>query len=227
MVEREEHGFDLGATQRRLEDWWLENVSSPVGCGVTSSPRGRSESIRWLMIEHWGEHGVHMPTVSTPRCFAAPCPVLGVAFALLEIGAYRDTLLERKEIAWLEAAKSMRSISDSMRAELLARAEHWATTSMSRAVEIETAGRPKRMLAQAVAQHLRRGGLAYSKVAALMDATEGATSKRCKVRDVRSLAALVWLPSGDAPVEPGYYGPSKCTAWRVAVSGAPARTQPA
>ncbi len=201
MAKNEQHGFDLVATRRRLEDWWLEYVSFPVGGGVSYWPGGRSESIRALLFEHWGEHGVYCivehngVVVTVPRCLDAPCPVLGVALGLLEICAYEETSRDIQEIEWLKLAETTRSISESMRMELLAGAKQLASSPVSRAVENETAGRPKRMLAQAVTQQLRAGGFTYSDVAAFMGATVEVTRHRCQVRGVRSLSAVVGSPS--------------------------------
>ena len=196
----EQHGLDLVETRRRLEDWWLENVSYPVGDGVTYWPGGRSESIRNLLLQHWGEHGVgdlveHDGVLySALRCLDAYCPVLGVALALLEICAYEETSIELDEIEWLRQAESRLWYSDPLRTVLLARAEQLTVGLVSRAVENRTPGRHRRMLAQAVAQHLRAGGLSYGSIAQLMAAAVDATRRRCKVQSVRSLAAVVSSP---------------------------------
>jgi hypothetical protein len=208
MAKREKHGFELVATQRRLEDWWLEHVSWPVGGGVTPWPGGRSESIRWLLFEHWGEHGVHAQieengkVVSPPRSLNTPCPVLAVALGLLEIFFYEETSRELEEIEWLRQAEGRRSIPDSMRAELLARAKELATSPASRAVANKTPGRSKRMLAQAIAQHLRLGGFTQGEIAALMETTEDVTRHRWKVRGVRSLSAVIGLLPANGMVQP-------------------------
>jgi hypothetical protein len=197
MAKREQHGFDLFETRRRLEDWWLENFSAPVGNGVRSWPGGRSESIRDLLFEHWGEHGigtlVEHDGVLYPalRCLEAPCPALGIALALLELCGYEETSSELQDIGRLKRAAAIGSISRSMRSELLAHAQHLAASLISRAVEHHTAGRPRNLLAQAVARHLREGGFTYRQIAAFMAATKDAARRRCAVHgDARSLSAV-------------------------------------
>jgi hypothetical protein len=200
MGKSEQHGFDLIATRLQLEEWWLEHVGASVGAGAAYWPGARSESIRPSLFEHWGQHGVnglveHNGVLYTAReCLEAPCPVLGVALALLEICGYEVTLCERHEIEWLRRAPSIGSISESTRADLLALAGQLATTLISRAVANQTKGRPKLILAQAVARHLREGGFTYRQIAALMATTEDVARHRCNTSvDPRSLAAVVGL----------------------------------
>lgn len=195
---KERHGFDLAATSARLEDWWLDNVSFPVGGGITYWPGGRSESIRALLFEHWGQHGVNDLVehegglYSALGCLDAPCPVLGIALALLEICAYEEALWELQEIKQLKQAAAIGSISESMRNELLALAGQLAMTSPSRAVENRTAGRPKRILGRAVAQQLKAGGFPHRQIAAFMASTADVTRHRCGAAEARSLSAVLF-----------------------------------
>jgi hypothetical protein len=198
MVNNEQHGFDLAATRARLEDWWLDNVSFPVGGGITYWPGGKSESIRALIFEHWGQHDVNDlvehegELYSALGCLDAPCPVLGIALALLEICAYEEALGELQEIEQLKQAAAIGSISGSMRNELLALAEQLAMTSLSRAVENRTAGRPRRILGRAVAQQLKAGGFTHRQIAAFMAATSDVTRHRCGAAEARSLSTVLF-----------------------------------
>jgi hypothetical protein len=121
--------------------------------------------------------------------------VLGVALALLEVSGYEAATAELEEIVWLKQAEGRFSISESARAAFLARADLFAASPLSLAVTNQTAGRPKRILAQAMAQHLRAGGFTHRQVAEFMGTTIDVTRGRCKVQGVRSLAAVVWPES--------------------------------
>lgn len=190
MTADDQHGFDIGATRTRLEDWCLNHFACPVDRGS-----GRSAATLVLLIGHWGEHGVHHgdngKLASVNRCFESPCAVLGVALAVLEICAYGAGVAELDEIEWLKQVERRLFLPERTRAEFLARAGELAASPVSRAVANATAGRPKRILAQAVAQQLWTGGFSQSQIAVFMGATVEATRRRCKVSGVRSLAAVL------------------------------------
>ena len=197
MGKHENHGFDVTATRARLEAWCLEHFAHPYGGNVGSGAPGQSIAIRALLVDHWGKHGFH-PVIDAARtlesafsCTEDPCRVLGVALAVTEIDAYNAGAAEQEEINWLQQAKHRFSISESIRSELLALGDQLAASPVSRAVANQTSGRPKRILAQAVAQHLWRGGFSYGHIAAFMGATADATRRRCKVPRVLSLGCVL------------------------------------
>ena len=190
MADLEGQGFVVRATVARLEDWWLEHFCTPSGGGLPQWPGGRTDAIRPLLLEHWGLHGVAV-LEPTARCLETPCRALGVALASLEIAAYEAACAELRELPSLRQAQGNTSISSWARAQLLARADQIATSPVSRAAMNRTEGRPRLILAEAIAQHLWMGGFSHSEVAAFMGSTVKAASDRCKVGDMRSLAALL------------------------------------
>jgi hypothetical protein len=193
-MRRRQHGFDVVAVTNWLENWCLEHFACPVG---GPNVEGKALAIRQLLEGHWGEHGVHRVIrrgglmLSAPRCSEAPCPVLGVALARLEILFYEVTVAEQEEVSWLRQAVDRFSISESTRAELLARAEQLAAGFTSPAVGDEAPGTPQRTLAQLVAQHLRAGGFSQSAIAKIMGASIETTGQRCRARPPRSLSAVI------------------------------------
>jgi hypothetical protein len=190
MRKEQQHGFGLIVTRRRLEDWWLEHFACPAGEGVPVWPGGRSDSIRALLLAHWGTQRCDARSGAPQelRHFDLPRAALGVALALLEMDGYEVGCAELDDLAWLRQAQNVRSISTSMRDELLALADQIAASPISRAVMNRTGGRPKRMLAQAVAQHLRDGGFTQRKIADFMNSSVKVVAGRCKVEGARSLA---------------------------------------
>lgn len=192
-----DHGFDLPATRIRLEDWLLEFFACPYPA-PSHWAGGREAAVRHLALLHWSEHGV--PTmieddgrlVAAPRCSERACPVLGVSLALLELDAYESTLAERAAAAQLRRRSDTEDLSEQQRSQLRATARWMDETSLSRAVREPTRGRPPRVLAQAVVQHLAHGGLSQSRIGKFMG-TENvdAVRKRWSVGERRSLGAFV------------------------------------
>jgi hypothetical protein len=179
---RRQHGFDVVGATKWFENWCVDHFACPVG---GPSPGGKSEAIRLFPEGHWSEHGVHRVVwrdgimVSAPRCDDAPCPVLGVALALLEIHLHDVTVVELAEVEWLQAAERRFSISESTRASYLEEARQLAAGLISRAISSRGLGRPKRVLAQLVAQHLWSGGFSHGQIATIMNSSIEATRRRC------------------------------------------------
>jgi hypothetical protein len=116
--------------------------------------------------------------------------VLGVALALLEIFFHDVTVAELEEIEWLRASERRFSISESTRAAYREEAQQLAAGLISRAVLDRREGRPKRSLAQLVAQHLWAGGFSHAQIATIMNWTVDATRRLCKVRVSQSIGAV-------------------------------------
>ena len=166
MGKTESHGFDLDATRERLEAWYADHLARHRG-GGDDLPKPSSDAIRAQCFEHWRLHGVDE---TAPRCLAAPCRVLGVALALLEIVGREVGAAELEDACALRRAASVRTLPEALRAELIAHAEAIEASPLSRAVATATAGRPKRLLAQAVAQQLHADEFSYREIAELMEA---------------------------------------------------------
>jgi len=189
-------GFNISDTRARLEKWCLEHFAWPVGVEFSQWPAASSESVRRLLELHWQEHGVPVLVERNgvlepaPRCFESPCPVAGVALAVLEIYWFELTRREREEIAWLQQAAGRFSLSERESEALIERARAMSKGFVSRAVETETNGRPALVLANAIARHLKEGGFSYGEVAEFMGASAEATRKRCLGADRRSLSTF-------------------------------------
>ena len=190
------NGFNIADTRARLEEWCLVHFAWPVGVEFSQWPAARSESVRGLLEIHWQEHGVPVLVERNgvlepaPRCLESPCPVAGVALAVLEIYWHEVTQCESEEIAWLQQAASRFSLSERASEALLEHARAMSKGLVSRAVETETNGRPALVLANAVARHLKEGGFSYGEVAEFMGASAEATRKRCLGEDRRSLSVF-------------------------------------
>jgi hypothetical protein len=194
MANDERLRFDLVGTARRLEDWFLENVAFPVGQGLQHWPGGRSDAISFVLMDHWTYH-VEWHWVQDERRKRRPSVdadrrALGVALALLEIGAYEVTARENEEVEWLRESQGIRSIRPSTREKLRALAEQIVALPLSRVFRTgtRTRGRPKLLLANAIAQHLLAGGFSSGKIATFMGSTEGAVRWWCRAADTRSFA---------------------------------------
>jgi hypothetical protein len=176
----EPHGFAVPDANRRLEDWFLENVAAPLGLGL--APADRTNEIRMIAMDlwighaqwHWSEDEGHMQR-------------LGVALAVLEICAHEVTLREMKDA---EPACQADPVTCSSASPSPARtlAKEIAASPLSRAALNQSGGRPRNLLADAVAQQLRAGGFTQAMIAKFMGSTEGATRWRCKAKEARSLA---------------------------------------
>jgi hypothetical protein len=190
MTKDEDHRFDLVATTTRLEDWFLEHVAFPVGDGLVHWPAGRSHAIGVLLMELWARHAEWYSVKDGRRgiCPEIELNALGVALAVLEIHAHEVGSREFEEVEWLRQAESITSIRASIRAELRALADHIPALPLSRAVLNRSGGRPKALLANAVAQQLRAGGFSEGMIARFMDSTVGAVRARWKTDEARSLA---------------------------------------
>lgn len=192
-----DHGFDLPATRIRLEAWLLEFFACPYPApGYWAG--GREAAVRHLALMHWSEHG--LPTmledngrlVPAPRCSTPACPVLGVSLAILELDAYEATLAETATAAELRRRSDTEDLSERQRSQLRATARCMERTPLSRAVRERTRGRPPRVLAQAVVQHLAHGGLSQSRIGKFMGTSNvDAVRKRWNVGERRSLQAFV------------------------------------
>jgi hypothetical protein len=198
MYDDIDHGFDWLALRHRLEDWLLEFFAWPYMGEPHFWPGGRREAIQALPSIHWGEHGVPVlfpengRLVPAPRCAVARCRVLGVSLAILELDAYEGTLAEGRQAAELRRqAADQDDLSELQRAQLLARARELKLTPPSRAVGDQARGRPKRGLAQAIAQHLAQGGFSKSQIGGLMATSPEVARKRCAVGEQRSLGTFM------------------------------------
>src|SRR6478609_9899966 len=138
MTNGEQHGVDLIAVGRRLEDWFVKHFAFPAGAGVAHWPGGRGDAIHALLVEHWGAHVMRSNDVRdekrAPRGFDVALEALGIALARLEISAYEVGLVEHRELAWLRQAGPITAISTAVRTKLLDLADKIATSPVSRAV---------------------------------------------------------------------------------------------
>lgn len=182
MADHEQQGFDVVGTRSRLEEWLMENVATPISLNAQRWPGGRSESVRAMLFDLWGQLIVASRTVPRgfrkARSFDMAHGGLGVALAILEIDAYQTTVLEEQESPALDGEP------------------------LSRAVARYGQGRPRNLLADACAQQLRVAGFSYGDMATFMDVTEGAAKWHCKASDARSLLMRVEAKVADLLAAP-------------------------
>jgi hypothetical protein len=191
-MDRDNLGFDFDAVMAAIEDRFLS--SGP--CAVIGD-RPEKHTVDALMDEHRLQHGIpglfekYGVWLPAPRCSVWPCSAAGLTFAALEMRGYQSNALAEEDAALFEAVAARRSLREELRQELDALATRRREALFSRPLLTRAPRRPPLGLAQAVAQHLRSGGLSYRAIGELMGSTAEAARKRCKARDLRTVIPYV------------------------------------
>jgi len=183
-------GFDFDAVIAAIEDGFLST-------GICGGGRPEKHAVDALMDEHRLQHGMpvlferHGVWLPRPSCSIWPCSAAGFAFAALEMRGYESNALAEEDAALFGAVAARRSLREELRRELDATATRRREALFSRPLLTRAPRRPPLGLAQAVAQHLRSGGLSYATIGKLMGSTAEAARKRCKARDLRTVIPYV------------------------------------
>src|SRR5688572_7097928 len=168
-------GLNVLATRERLVQWFLSLRKWPVDARMLPPPPRTHEGVTRLAWMHWCEHGVPVlvdrcgSLLPAPLCRQLECRPLGVALAIIEIDRSDAALKERDDIAWLCEASERARLSQTERETLLALGREIQLNPICRIFDNETGGRPTRVLAHAIAQHLKCAGFTYAEIGRLMN----------------------------------------------------------
>jgi hypothetical protein len=168
-------GFYPRATRARLLSWCQHDHPDICTAETIVRPAGKSERI-WLLLLN--EHLRHWP-----------CRIAGACCAILELDIYVLHLPRLVQIEEsYELAKSLEGRDDAESQRLLEKVSSLASDIWSRPLLVEeNFGRPRRPLAQAMSQHLSKGGFTNAEVAEFMGTNRGTVTKQLKTKDMRSL----------------------------------------